>query len=258
MIFALIQTASLHAETGAGYFTGLDTLAPVDRYRQLSLILMVSSGVDDRLIEVLDERLAGQSGSANGAAFNFDDYTTPLIRIVDQETMLTGATELFIFTRSHAEGIAQRLKALLDQHPEVVRAMPEGSIGEDAIIIRNAIADSIDYAEFSGQRKPDEASLSQHYRAQTIYLRNNLEYALFATELDRITREAVASVGGQTEAYERMFDDEVDGAALSKKIEAAESVYGWDPDLDERAAKMAEEILENIWDRESDLDPSKN
>jgi hypothetical protein len=78
---------------------------------------------------------------------------------------------------------------------------------------------------------------------------------MFATELDRITAEAVASVGGQSDAYERMFDDEVDGDALNKKIDAAEYVYGWDRDFDERAAKLAEEILKNIWDREVQIDP---
>ncbi len=65
----------------------------------------------------------------------------------------------------------------------------------------------------------------------------------------------MASVGGQTDAYERMFDDEVDAVGLDKKIGAAEYVYGWDRKFDERAAKLAEEILKNIWDRESAIDP---
>jgi hypothetical protein len=33
------------------------------------------------------------------------------------------------------------------------------------------------------------------------------------------------------------------------------AAYGWDREFDRRAAKLAEEILIRIWDRESDLDP---
>lgn len=40
-----------------------------------------------------------------------------------------------------------------------------------------------------------------------------------------------------------------------KKIKAADYAYGWDREFDRRAAKLAEEILSRIWDRESDLDP---
>lgn len=52
-----------------------------------------------------------------------------------------------------------------------------------------------------------------------------------------------------------MFDDEVNAAALDKKIRAAEYDYGWVREFDERAARLAEEILNKIWDRESDLNP---
>lgn len=246
---------------GAGddaWLTGLDELAPGARYRQLSLMLLVSDGAGENLIGTLQERPGG-SDHAPGEHpdFDFDDYTTPLIRIVDQETMLAGAVHLFRFTREHAAAIARRLERLREDFPAVTEAVPASAITEDAIIIRNAIADSIDYAEFS-DREPGDAPtgpLSRNYRERTIYLRNNLEYALFSAELDRITREAVASVGGQTDAYERMFDDEVDAVGLDKKIGAAEYVYDWDRKFDERAARLAEEILKNIWDRESAIDP---
>jgi hypothetical protein len=64
-----------------------------------------------------------------------------------------------------------------------------------------------------------------------------------------------SEAAAKTDAYERMFDDEVDTAGIDKKIQAAEYVYGWDEDFDERAAKVAEEILNNIWDREGDMKP---
>ncbi len=36
-----------------------------------------------------------------------------------------------------------------------------------------------------------------------------MEYELFDEELERLTEEAIASVGGKLDAYQRMFDEEV-------------------------------------------------
>lgn len=255
-MLALLLPAASPADQAGAFFSSLDGLPMEERYRQLSLMLMVSDGADQaligRLTAHLDDRRSDSAGHG-GPEFDFDDYTTPLIRIVDQQTMLAGATRLFRFTRDHAGTIAERLKSLQYSQGEAIEPGLEHAIAEDAIIIRNAIADSIDYATL--QTAGDEDPLSAAYRARTVYLRNNLEYELFAAELDRITEDAIASVGGKTDAYERMFDDEVDAAALDKKIKAAEYAYGWDREFDERAAKLTEEIINKIWDRESDLDP---
>ncbi len=236
-------------------FERLDAMPPADRFRQLSLMLMVTDGADEDLLAALNSR-QGTGVDEHGAAapdFDFDQYTTPLIRIVDQESMLAGAAQLFGFTRAHAREIADRIMQLREALPSALEPAPEHTIAEDAIIIRNAIADSIDYATLG--RESAGPKLSADYRARTIVLRNNLEFELFAAELDRITREAVASVGGKTDAYERMFDEEIDSEALDKKIRAAEYAYGWDREFDERAAELAEEILNNIWDRETGMDP---
>jgi hypothetical protein len=257
VVFAA-ATSGVRAEADEAYFARLDALAPEERFRQLSLMLMISDGADEALIETLSNEVGAESAQDDQPGdpeFDFDEYTTPLIRIVDQETMLGGATRLFRFTRNHAAGIGARIRQLREDFPEAARAASGSTLIEDAIIIRNAIADSIDYTLAARHGATTDSGLSAEYRARTLHLRNNLEYEMFATELDRITAEAVASVGGQSDAYERMFDDEVDGDALNKKIDAAEYVYGWDRDFDERAAKLAEEILKNIWDREVQIDP---
>ena len=257
-VLVLMLSFATEADNGSVFFAGVDALPADEQFRQLSLMLMVAVGVDENLLAALMARTEGDTMAAedqDAADFDFDQYTTPLIRIVDQESMLVGATRLFLFTRTHAEGITERLLRLHDQHSDSAQPFPVSAMGEDAIIIRNAIADSVDFAIGIDTQDPASASLSSHYRARTIYLRNNLEYESFALELKRITNEAVASVGGRTEAYERMFDNEVDASAINKKIEAAEFSYGWDRDFDKRAAKLAEEILENIWEMESDIDP---
>ena len=257
-VLFLMLSFTIKANDSSAFFAGVDALPPNARFRQLSLMLMVAAGADDILIEVLMARAEGaatQAQDQDATDFDFDEYTTPLIRIVDQESMLTAATRLFHFTRAHAAGISERLLALQEERSDSLQQFPVSAIGEDAIIIRNAIAGSIDFAVTTDRKNLESASLSANYRARTIYLRNNLEYEDFAAELERITEEAVASVGGKTEAFERMFDDEVDASAINKKIEAAEYSYGWDRDFDKRAAKLAEEILKNIWDREAGIDP---
>jgi len=230
------------------FLANLDSLAPSEQYRQLSLMMLVADGVDDNLLEGMEMHV-GDSQQDGQTAINLEDYTTPLIRIVDQETMLAGSAQLFRFTRENAAEIAARLKTIEQQFPKLDFAAQGAAISEDAIIIRNAIADSIDFSE--GRPTNSTKPLSRTYRERTIYLRNNLEYELFTFELGRITDQAIASVGGTTEAYERMFDDEIDHENLNKKIDAAEFIYDWDRDFDKRAARLAEEILNTIWDEES-------
>ena len=254
-IILLFQCLATQADGSDFFYISVDELPPEQQFRQLSLMLMVSDGADEDLISELTN-LLGDKGAVDqdGRNFSFDDYTTPLIRIVDQETMLAGANQLFKFTRKNEAGIAQWLRTLLEQENESITAQPMGTISEDAIIIRNAIADSIDYIVLQQAGETEGPRLSSGYRARTTYLRNNLEYELFAADLERITREAVAAVSGRTEAFERMFDDEVDSDAIDKKIRAAEYAYGWEPDFDKRAAKMAQEILDNIVEMEGTPD----
>ncbi len=257
-----MQAFVVSANENGNVFSAIDALPPDQRFRQLSLMLLVSEGAGEALIAALTGEtgsIEATPGSDDPTTIDFDQYTTPLVRIVDQQTMLQGATRLFRFTQVHAAGIAERLRALHQEGLDSDAVFTRTAVSEDAIIIRNAIADSIDYmmaAEPSGANEPgsEYSSLAADYRARTIYLRNNLEYELFAAELEQITSEAISDVVGRTEAYERMFDDEVDGQAIDKKIRAAEYAYGWDRDFDERAAKLAEKMLETIPVEESTPD----
>lgn len=252
---SLLLACAAPAAEDKAYFSNLEELPPGEQYRQLSMMLMIADGADVALINSMDA-LAPSPGadSAGGQpALSPDDYATPLIRIVDQRTMLAGAAKLFRFARNNGQQVAENLQRIQAGHPELIAELPRQAIGEDAIIIRNAIADSIHFSELG--TRPEVEPLLRKYRERTIYLRNNLEYDLFTAELARMTAEAIASVGGKSDAYQRMFDDEVDAAGLDKKIEAAEYAYEWDRDFDERAAKLAQEIIDRIWDRESQVDP---
>jgi len=229
-------------------FAAIDGLPPGEQYRQLSLVLMIFSGADTELIESMAPPTTLQAAPDN-PGFDPDAYKTPLTRIVDQETMLSGAALLLQFARDSQDAIRARLTAINAENPVLISRVDINAITEDAIIIRNAIADSISY---SGLANSEE--LTNHlldYRTRTIFLRNMMEYDAFSVELKRLTTEAILSVGGKLDAYQRMFDEEVN----CKQIESAEFIYNRDAEFDAKAGKLTEEIMRSVILQESQVDP---
>ncbi len=214
-------------------------LPPGEQYRQLSLILLISGGADPVLLESLTPQ------ETNGQTdFSPDDYKTPLIRIVDQESMLSGAAFLLRFAQDSHDEILARLAAINSDNPVLISMVDINTITEDAIIIRNAIADAIGYSSLV----EDEgvAVHLQNYRTQTIRIRNVMEFELFDEELGRLTDEAILSVGGKMDAYRRMFEEEVDTKAFDRQFDAAAYIYNRTDKFDEKAGKLTEEIMKNV------------
>jgi len=233
-------------------FEAIDSLPPGEQYRQLSLVLMIAGGADSALIEAMlpGSPVEPDSGSSD---FDPDAYKTPLTRIVDQESMLNGAALLLRFATDSQGVIKARLAAINAENPALVSMVDLNEITEDAIIIRNAIADSVSY---SGLANSEELITHlKDYRTRTIRLRNIMEYDAFSVELDRLTQEAILSVGGKLDAYQRMFDEEVNSTGFSRQIESAEFIYNRDAEFDEKAGKMTEEIMRNVILQESQVDP---
>ena len=229
----------------------IKSLPPGEQYRQLSLVLMIFGGAEPGLIDAILP--AEGKADVSGTEFDPDAYKTPLIRIVDQESMLSGAARLLQFAGQSQDAIRQRLAAIDADNPVLISMVDINAITEDAIIIRNAIADSISY---SGLANGETLSASlQNYRTRTIRLRNMMEYQAFSNELDRLTLEAILSVGGKLDAYQRMFDEEVNSTGFSRQIESAEFLYNSDAEFDEKAGKMTEEIMRNVILEESQVDP---
>lgn len=221
-------------------FEALQDQPPEQQYRQLSLVLLVSGGADPALVDALLQ--AEAPVPADAEPVDPDQLRTPLVRIVDQDTMLTGSALLFRFGRDHQQQLRARLGELESANPEPIRALDMDATTEDAILIREAIADSIDYANL-GSRK-DIAPLLQAYRVRTTRLRNALEYQQFSTDLDRLTAEAIQSVGGKLDAYQRMFEDEVDEGTFDRHIDSAEDLYTHH--FDRHAGELAQDIIDEM------------
>jgi hypothetical protein len=239
-LLVLIGVADLPAVTSIDDLKGLP---PGEQYRQLSLILLMSGGADP----VLTDALAPPGTAGEGRAttnLSPDDYKTPLIRIVDQESMLAGAAFLLRFAQESHDEIEASLAAISEANPVLISMVDMNAITEDAIIIRNAIADAISYSPLA---ENEEVALHlQIYRTQTIRIRNIMEYELFDEELDRLTEEAIAAVGGKLDAYQRMFDEEVGSKELDRQFDAAKYIFNRTEKFDEKAGLLTEEIMKNV------------
>lgn len=232
----LILSGSLQAAIN---FDVIDTLPPGEQYRQMSLVLMIYGGAEQQLIDAMASPSADAS---DNVTFDPDAYKTPLTRIVDQESMLNSAALLLRFTQDSKEQIQQKLAQINSENPVLISMVDLNAITEDAIIIRNAIADSISYSGLA-----DTALLEQqleNYRIRTIRLRNMMEFEDYNKELTHLTSEAILSVGGKLDAYQRMFDEEVTTTGFDRQIESAEFIWNRDKDFDKKAAKKAQEIID--------------
>ena len=232
----LMMSGSLQAAIN---FDAIDTLPPGEQYRQMSLVLMIYGGAEQELIDAM----ASPSGdNSDNTTFDPDAYKTPLTRIVDQETMLNGAAVLLRFAQESKEQIQQKLAQISSANPVLISMVDLNAITEDAIIIRNAIADSVSYSGLA-----DTELLEQeldNYRIRTIKLRNMMEFEEYNKELTYLTSEAILSVGGKLDAYQRMFDEEVTTTGFDRQIESAEFIYNRDKDFDKKAAKKTQEIMD--------------
>jgi hypothetical protein len=96
-------------------------------------------------------------------------------------------------------------------------------LAEDAIIVRTALAGSIEYLAKDGH--PELTDKLKVYRNATVYLRNVMEYWKFDRELSAITANAMKNTGGKMAAYQRMLEDEPNLQGFKQHLQAVEEIY---------------------------------
>lgn len=227
-LFAALLLAFAGALRAEVDFQALAQLPPGEQYRQLSLLSLVASGAEPALLALLAPYEA-PPGAAGGMELSLDNYAEPLARIVDQEILLAGAAQMFRFARANGAEIQDRMTQIAREHPILISMVDVNEIAADAIIIRNSVADSLEFALKSGPpatgtEAPAAEGLARvdAFREQTVHLRNMMEYNEFEEELAQLTEEAIVDLGGRLDAYQRMFDDEVDPELISRRVESAE------------------------------------
>jgi len=221
-VLLLLATLCLAAPASGDGGYDLESVAqlnPGEEYRQLSLLMLVSGGVDPALVGML-QPLVEQQPPGAVASLDLDDYVTPLVRIVDQDVLLAHAAGMFAYARETGPAIQARMTEIAQAHPILISMIDVNELAADAIIIRNTIADSIEYA--GALDHPEREVLLAAFRGETIHLRNMMEYNQFQEELAQITDRAIIDLGGRLDAYQRMFEEDVDPDLIRRRVESAE------------------------------------
>lgn len=216
LLLALVATSPAMAAID---FERIEALPAGDQYRQLSLLMLITGGTDPALLESLRPVIERQADD-DPLDLALDDFVTPLIRIVDRETILAGAAQMFRFAHDNGQAIQQRLTAIARENPILISMVDVNEMAADAIIIRNSIADTIAYAESTEPQRA--AARLAAFREQTVYLRNMMEFNEFQDELAAITDEAIVDLGGRLDAYQRMFSENVDEDLIRRRVESAQ------------------------------------
>lgn len=225
LVFGSLWFLALAPAWSAMSLAALDDLPVADKYRQLNLILMVSEGIGESFVEQLLPRKPEETTAAkeNMPHLEIDDFQTPLNRIVDQRAMITQAAHVFRFALENRVDIQLAMAELAASDPTEVSQVNLIQLAEDAIIIRSALAGSIEY--LAGQGDPAMAAHLETYQLRTIYLRNVMEYWKFDQELDAITDDAMKDTGGRMAAYQRMLEDEPNLLGFKQHLQAVERIY---------------------------------
>ncbi|MGD8346516.1 MAG: hypothetical protein PVI83_04680, partial [Lysobacterales bacterium] len=126
----------------------------------------------------------------------------------------------FRFAYDNGDAVQDRLTEIARRNPILISMVDVNALAADAIIIREAIADSIEYTPSADDAQAAERLAA--FRSQTVYLRNMMEYNEFQEELTRITNQAIIDLGGRLDAYQRMFDEQIDEDLIQRRINSAQ------------------------------------
>lgn len=196
----------------------------VERYRELSLALMVAEGASPEWVDALAPGLP--SAAPSGALeppLRIEALQTPLNRIVDQRDTVTEAARLFRFVIERRGEIDAELQRIAAAHPDEVAALDPARLAEDALIARSALSAGIEYS--GRDAEPAWVAGLEAYQQETVYLRNMMEYWEFDQELAAITEQALLDTGTRIEAYQRLLEVDPRLDAFTQHLRAVEHIY---------------------------------
>lgn len=197
-----------------------DTLPPGERYAQTRLLLGVTEGIEPVLLEALDE-LFGPPGGDVPTVPDLATYQGAGYRIASADSILDAVTDLAAY-RAVAEGeLRADLAAIEADHPEAVAALDPEILAEEILLVRSAVLDSLETLAPDADW-PDGALAA--YRTGTLRARNELEYVVFARDMDALEGRSIEESAGRLDAFHRMMDDNEDAAFLRERILAAEEM----------------------------------
>ena len=194
---------------------------PGERYWQLRFAAALSKGVDDDLLEALERRFGQPDGNVPDIP-DLSDYQGAGYRIASAESILDALTDLTAFERAAGEDLQDEINQLERDYPDIVSAIDEETFAEEVLIVRSAILDSL---ESLVSNAPEFSKIDlDSYREGTLRARNELEFVVFALDMDALADQSIADATGRLDAFHRMMDDNTDEVFLRERIMASEEM----------------------------------
>jgi hypothetical protein len=205
-------TAVAEAETEPG--------TPAERYWQLGFLLGITEGLDGELLERLEQRYPAPKSEA-AALPDLEALQGAGYRIARPEAILEAVVPLARFRQAAEADILAEREALANAHPEIIGALDPELLAEDVLLVRSAILDSLEGLAATADW-PDE--VTANYRVGTVRARNELEYVVFARDMDALAARSIDDSAGRLDAFHRLMDDSADTAFLRERVLAAEEM----------------------------------
>ena len=211
---AAITAPSMDAESQAL------PLPPGERYWQLRFLAGITAGVDEELLRALEARYGPPDGEVPTIP-DLATYQGAGYRIASAESILESLSDLAAFQRAAAPDLAAELRAIEQASPAIVSELDEELLAEEILLVRTAVLDSLELMTANGAW-PEATNFA--YQAGTLRTRNELEYLVFAQEMDALADGAIGESAGRLDAFHRMLDDTEDTAFLRERILASEEM----------------------------------
>lgn len=197
------------------------TLTPEERYWQLRFALALTEGIDEQLLAALE----GEFGPPDGTVPDIPDlaaYQGAGYRVASSNSILKALTDLAALRAVAGELLLSELEELESSYPERIAALSEELLAEEILIVRSAVLDSLESLAVSN---PDfrDAELAP-YREGTLRARNELEYVVFAQDMDALADRSIEDTTGRLDAFHRMLNDNQDAVFLRERILATEEM----------------------------------
>lgn len=196
-------------------------LTPEERYWQLRFALALTDGVDEQLLAALE----GEFGPPDGTVPEIPDlasYQGAGYRVASSNSILKALTDLAALRAVAGDLLAAELEQIENAYPERIAALSEEILAEEILIVRSAVLDSLE--SLAASNPAFQAAELAPYQEGTLRARNQLEYVIFAQDMDALADRSIEDTTGRLDAFHRMLDDNEDAVFLREQILAAEEM----------------------------------
>lgn len=226
-------------------FSGMASLPPGEKYRQLSILQLLLKGADVEFAQalkvaagnpsMLDEPLAGT---------DIAESVNTVDRIADPQSLLRAMARLLFAGLQSNGAIESELARLRQAHPVLIAAIKRQDIEDEALFLRTAITDCMEVLKRSGSHPgSDVPELIERYQKATLVVRNDAEIAAFEREVSELTATVIDEYAGALDAMNREIDAGSDAFVVRKAAATAARLdKEGKPELEARAAQQAQSI----------------